>query len=353
MPFLRRNEISWNERFRRCLYFFLRDELDCLLINESLIESYRSFKEHNVDYPFVEMRELKPRARIVEPENPNHRHFIVIFLEDALPHESKTYVRIFDDNKITKENLGNLGLFDLRDVFRHRTRFFEDSAFPLVLRTVMRSDFAVLIQRDPSIRTRYRFGISHFHVRIDWPVAQAAEDLGRYLRYISRDLYEKGEKLGDLLQQKVYEYYGFHHLVGGRRTAAVLAARYLERFDFISTVYVASSEARSLTRISEQGVAKYALIRVSDADINELSQEANMTPKAFREAYLIDKNEKYGGVGIFLVSYKRNEHSLPPADGKLRDLNPDFRWLSVDLQLLLPPPSNGEVRPLAYPKVYG
>ncbi len=353
MPFLRRNEISWNERFRRCVYFFLRDELDCLLINESLLESYRSFKEHNVDYPFVEMRELKPRARIVEPENPNHRHFIVIFLEDALPPEAKTYIRFFDDNKITKENLNSFGLFDLQDVFRHRTRFFEDSAFPVVLRSVMKTDFAVLIQRDPSIRARYRFGVSHFHVRIDWPVAQAAEDLGRYLRYISRDLYEKGDKVGDILQQKVYEYYGFHHLVGGRRTAAVLAARYLERFDFISTVYVASSEARSLTRISEQGVSKYALIRVSDADIKELSQEANMSTKAFSEAYLIDKNEKYGGVGIFLVSYKRNEHSLPPPDGKLRDLNPDFRWLTVDLQLLVPPPSNGDIRPVAFPRVYG
>jgi len=351
MPFLRRNEISWNERFRRCMYFFLRDELDCLLINQALIESYYFFKSKKSDYPFVEMRELKPRARIIEPEYPDHGHFIVMFIEDTLPASAKTHIRFFDDNKLTKENLGNFGLFDLQDLFRQRTRFFEDSAFPILLKDLMRIDFALLLQRDPSIKTRYRFGISHFHVRIDWPVAQAAEDLGRYLRYLSRDLYEKGDKTGDVLQQKVYEYYGFHHMVGGRRTAAVLASRYLERFDFISTVYVASSEARSLTRLSEQGVAKYALIRVTDSDIKDLSQQAKMPQKEFIDSYLIDMTENYG-VGIFLVSYKRNEHSLPPQDGKLREMNPDFRWLNVDLQLLMPPPNKGDIRPIPFSKVY-
>ena len=65
MPFLRRNEIGWNERFRRCVYFFLRDELDGLLISEGLIKLYKSFKDSGREYPFVEMRELKPRARVV------------------------------------------------------------------------------------------------------------------------------------------------------------------------------------------------------------------------------------------------------------------------------------------------
>ena len=45
---LRRNEIGWNERFRRCLYFFLRDELDSVLVTESLIESYKTFKGKKV-----------------------------------------------------------------------------------------------------------------------------------------------------------------------------------------------------------------------------------------------------------------------------------------------------------------
>jgi len=351
MPFLRRNEIGWNERFRRCLYFFLRDELDSIIVQESLIESYRAFKEVNKEYPFVEMRELKPRAKIIGPEYPEHRHFIIIFNEDTLSPQAKNHIRFFDSNKVTKENLGSMALFDLKEVFHQHMRYFDDTAFPVLLKSLLESDFAILIQRDPTVKARYRFGVSHFHVRIDWPVANAAEDLGRYLRYISKDLYEKGEKVGEALQQKLYEYYGFHHTVGGRRTAAMVASQYLARFDFISTVYISSSEARMLIRMSEQGISKYVLIRLNDSDIKELAKTANMKEKEFVKAYLIDKTADYG-VGIFLVTYERNEHSTPPEDGKLRDLNPDYQWLNVDLQLLVPPPASGDARPIPVSRVY-
>jgi len=351
MPFLRRNEIGWNARFRRCLYFFLRDELDSIIVTESLIESYRGFKSAGQQYPFVEMRELKPRAKIIGPEYPEQRHFIVIFNEDVLPSEAKTNIRFFDSNKVTKENLGNLALFDLKEVFHQRMRYFDDSAFARLLTSLLKSDYAVLIQRDPTVKTRYRFGVSHFHVRIDWPVASAAEDLGRYLRYISKDLYEKGEKAGEIFQQKLYEYYGFHYTVGGRRTAALVAARYLDRFDFISTVYISSSEARTLIRISEQGISKYTLIRLTNAEIAELARSVKMKESQFVKSYLIDRTPQFG-VGIFLVTYKHNEHSRPPEDGKLRDLNPDFQWLNVDLQLLAPPPTSGDVSPIHLSRVY-
>jgi hypothetical protein len=351
MPFLRRNEIGWNERFRRCLYFFLRDELDSLILTEALIESYRAFKEADKDYPFVERRELKPRARIVGPEYPEHRHFIIIFNEDTLPQQSKTHIRFLDSNKVTKENLGNLALFDLQEVFHQRMRYFDDCSFPVLLRSLLKSDFAVLIQRDPTIKARYRFGVSHFHVRIDWPLAYAAEDLGRHLRYISKDLYEKGEKFGEALQQKLYEYYGLHYTVGGRRTAALVASQYLAQFDFISTVYISSSEARMLIRMSEQGVSKYALVRLDSTEMKELAKSVNMKEDEFAKAYLIDRTAEYG-VGILLVTYERNEHSTPPADGKLRDLNPDYQWLNVDLQLLVPPPTSGDVRPIHISRVY-
>jgi hypothetical protein len=254
MPFLRRSQIGWNEKFRRCLYFFLRDELDSVMINEALIASYKQFKESNKDYPFVEMRLLKPRVRIVGPEYPEHNHFIVIFSEEHLPARAKTHIRFFDSNKVTKENMTSFAVFDLQEVFHQRMRYFEDTDFPRLLKGLTKSDYAVLIQRDPTIKARYRFAVSHFHVRIDWPVAYAAEELGKYLRYISKDLYEKGEKHGELIQQKLYEYYGFHHTVGGRRTAGLVAAHFLSAFEHISTVYVASSEARTLSRLSERGI---------------------------------------------------------------------------------------------------
>ena len=175
--------------------------------------------------------------------------------------------------------------------------------------------------------------------------------MGRYLRYISKELYEKGDKLGECLQQKLYEYYGFHHTVGGRRTAALVAARFMARYSLISTVYVASSEACTLVRLSEQGVAKYVLMRLTNSDISELSRTVDMKEPDFADAYLIDRQRDHG-VGIFLVSYVRNEHSLPPPDGKLRDLGTDYQWLNVDLQLLVPPPSSGDVRPIPLSRVY-
>jgi hypothetical protein len=351
MPFLRRNEISWNERFRRCLYFFLRDELDSILLTESLIESYKAFKGNKKEYPFVEMRQLKPRAKIFGPEYPDQRSFIVIFSEDTLPTESKTQIRFFDSNKVTKENFGLLALFDLQDVFHQRMRYFDDSEFVPLLKSLLPADYALLIQRDPSIRARYRFGLSHFHVRIDWPVASAAEDLGRYLKYISRSLYERGDREGDILQQKLYEYYGLHHTVGGRRTAGLVAAQYLARFDFISTVYVSSSESRTLIRIAESGVSKYVLIKLTSEEIRELARMTNLKVKDFVKSYLIDRTSDYG-VGIFLVTYQRNEHSEAPHDGKPRELNPDYQWLNVDLQLLVPPPTSGDVRPIHLSRVY-
>jgi len=351
MPFLGRNEIAWNERYRRCLYFFLRDELDSILITESLIESYKAFQEAGKPYPFVEMRELKPRARIIGPEYPEHKHFIIIFNEETLPAETKTHIRFFDSNKVTRENLASLGVFDLRDVFQQRMRYFENSAFPSLLRSLLTADYALLVQRDPTIRSRYRFGISHFHVRVDWPVAAAAEDLAKYLRYISKNLYEKGDKIGEALQQKLYEFYGFHHTVGGRRTAALVAARFMARFDFISTVYISSAEARNLIRLSERGISKFCLVRMDHEEIKQFASSANMTLADFGKAYLIDSTREFG-VGIFQVMYSHNEHSRPPADGKLRDLNPDYHWLNVDLQLLVPPSYSGDCRPMPISRVY-
>ncbi len=162
MPYLGRNEIAWDEKFRRCLYFFLRDELDGILISESLIESYRAFKEAGKAYPFVEMRELKPRAKIFGPEYPEQRHFIVIFAEDVLTPDAKIHIRFFDSNRTTKENLTFLGAFDLREVFHQRMRYLEDAEFLTLLRSLLKHDFALLIQRDPSVRSRYRFALSHF-----------------------------------------------------------------------------------------------------------------------------------------------------------------------------------------------
>jgi hypothetical protein len=106
-----------------------------------------------------------------------------------------------------------------------------------------------------------------------------------------------------------------------------------------------------LFRTSEQGIAKYVLIRLSDQDITDLADQVKMDEHQFVSTYLIDRTPDFG-VGIFLVTYKHNEHSNPPSDGKLRELNPEYQWLNVNLQLLVPPPQNGEARPIHWSRVY-
>ena len=63
-----RIELSHANRLRRSYYELLRDDLDQLLIDFSLTKSYEKFVRKNVEYPFVEKRELKPRARIPDKE---------------------------------------------------------------------------------------------------------------------------------------------------------------------------------------------------------------------------------------------------------------------------------------------
>lgn len=346
-----RSELSKKECLIRSLYETLRDELDWFLIKKALIDSFRNFLTHNGEYPFVDKRELKPRARIFEKESPYHEAFIVIFCEGSLPDYCKEYIRYFDKNRVVKENLEYLADMQVYKNFADNLRYFERKGFFNLLDGLIPLDYALLIQRDETIKRKTRYMLSHFYVRIDWPITQAAEDLGRYLRYISKEIYEKGNKYAEALQQKLFEYYGFHYTVGGRRTAALIAVQFLRRLDFLSTVYVSSAESRALTRVSEQGISRFVLLPLPPEEVNRICHENNISRQDFEKYYVISKGQTYS-VGIFEVTYTHTEHSQPPADGKLRDLNPDYRWLTVTNQLLLPNIPYVDRRPLQYKTIY-
>jgi len=349
---LHKNELSHEEKQVRSLYKALRDELDIYLIDHALIDSYQNFLNAGLPYPFVEKRELKPRAKVMEVENSLMNSFIVVFFEDVVPAEMKKYIRYFNDNKVTKENLGELKLTGLNfaDRFQTQQKYFESNSFYKLLRQLMPVDYALLIQRDTTIKNKNRFILSHFHVRIDWLIDSAAESLGKTLRYISKDLYEKGEEYAQMMGEKLFEYYSFHHTVSGRRTAAMLAAQLLRQSAFYHTVYVSSSESRTLTRITEEGVSKYSLIQLDNAAIDFIEKHPNGDPD-FRKNFLIHTT-KDSGVAVFRVVYTFNEHSKPPADGKLRELKPDVQWLRVRTQLIVPKSMYVQTRPIKYQMIY-
>jgi len=346
-----REELSQANRLRRSYYELLRDELDQFMLQYSLIDSYNNFVSKKQKYPFVEKRELKPRARIPDLEYKHHNTFLVIFVEDYVHSIHKKYIRFFDVNKTTKKNLLHSEALSLSEKFDRNQKYLEAVHFFNFLRDILPADYALLIQRDKASRARNRYSLSHFHVRVDWPIAEAAEDLARDLRYISKDLYEKGEKCAEDLQKKFFEYYSVPVMVGGRRTAAIVAAQYFKRLPCITTVYAGSSESRALIRISERGASRAILMKFPEKEIVEIAEANRIKPRTFKKNYVVARDDKQS-VCVFQTTYAYTNQARPPDDGKLRDVNPELYWLTVSGQHILPKPGIWKNQPLPLNVIY-
>ncbi|OPZ61034.1 MAG: hypothetical protein BWY87_00082 [Deltaproteobacteria bacterium ADurb.Bin510] len=348
-----RFELSHTEKIRRSIYVFLRDELERKLLSIAFLEPYRECHERRVAFPYVDPTELRPRnKREFGKESGEFRPFFLVFCEDHLNEAFQKYVRFNDSNKVKKENISLVPDIRLQRSFNETARFFEQDTFFELLDPLLDVDYCVLLQRDLRVRNANRFALSHFHVKIDWPIADAAESLAKELRYISKNLYEKGEKYAETLQQKLFEYYGCHHqATGGRRTAALIAAQYLKFAPGLSTVYVSSAESRTLTRYSEKGVGRYALIQMDKAYARHIAETYAIPPETFRQGYILGENDNSYDLLLF-VTYDHTEYAQPPADGKLRFLKPDYSWLSVSQELILPLPHAQTCRPLPVKYIY-
>jgi hypothetical protein len=274
-----------------------------------------------------------------------------MFCEGTIPGWYKKYIRFFDSNKVTKEGVAELAYVQLHKKYTKNLRYFENPGFENLVLDLLPVDYALLIQKDPTIKTRTRYAMTHFHVKIDWPIDNATEEMAQQMRYIAKDLYEVDEKYAESLNNKLFENYGFHYAVGGRRTAAVVAAQFLKKMEFVSTVYVASTESRTLTRLSERGVSRYVLVKLPTDEVSRLASENRMKFDNFVERFLIDVQDDFG-VGVFQVVYRNTIHSKPPEDGKLRELRPDFQWLTVSDQLLVPLPGHNDIYPVPYSTIY-
>ncbi|NNG02096.1 MAG: hypothetical protein HKM93_22115 [Desulfobacteraceae bacterium] len=346
-----REELSQVDRLRRSYFELLRDELDQFMLNYSLTDSYNQFMSKNEPYPYVEKRELKPRARIPGIEYERQNAFLLIFVEDTIPASHKKYIRFFNENKPTKTHLLHAKALPLPETFDRNHKYLDSAHFFDFLKLLLPVDYALCIQRDPASHSKNRYQLSHFHVRIDWPIAEAAEDLAQSLRYISKDLYEKGDKYAENVQKKLFEYYGLPFMVGGRRTAAMVAAQYLKRIPCISTVYVSSSESRALIRISERGVSKAILVKFTEEEMHQVAGIHGILPRTFNKNYVIAR-EKKGYVCIFQATYAYTNHARSPDDGKLREINTELNWLSVGEQHVLPKPGVLKYPPIPLNLIY-
>ncbi len=346
-----REELSRLDRLRRSYYELLRDDLDEHLLQHALVDSYNRFAQKKIKYPFVEKRELKPRARIPDVEYECQNTFLVIFVEDSIPKTFKKYIRFFDVNKTTKTNLLQSRNLPLDESFDRTRKFVESKHFTDLFNLLLPVDYALLIQRDPAGKISDRYALSHFHVRIDCPIAEASENMAKYLRYISQDLYERGDRYAEMVQKKFFEYYAQPVMSGGRRTAAIVAAQYLKRIPCITTVYAGSSESRAMIRVSEQGVSKTVLMKFSHPKMVDIAESNHLTLNRFKRNFVVARRGK-SGICLFETVYAHTHHAEPPQDGKLREIKPDLNWVTVTGQYLLPKPGSKKYAPLPLNIIY-
>ncbi|RMF84329.1 MAG: hypothetical protein D6736_19520 [Nitrospinota bacterium] len=351
---LQHHELSQWEKTRRGFYFIIRDTLERALIEYTLVESYANFMREAQAYPYVERRELKPGAVTRKQEYASQNPCLVLFYEGTLDTSMKKYFRFRERNRVSLKNLKEyLVDIELPEDLETSMKYVENADFTKFFHSLLPLDYALLIQHDPLAKKRIRYLVSHFHVKIDGLLDQMVENMAKRLRYINRDLYEKGEDYAEALERKFFEYYSFHHSAGGRRSAAIVAAELFHTLEFCGTVYVGSAEARSLTRISpEEGIAKFVLLELSEEEIEGIIRKTGSSREEFCRDFLIAQTRR-GGVVIFQVRYQHTEHALPPKDGTFHEtLNIKERWITVSSQSLIPVPHVIDRRPIAYPTIY-
>ena len=347
---LYRERLNYYEKLRRSLYEIARDALEIQLMKVSLVDSFYKYIENDIEYSFLDKSELRPKSKKMERESEFFNTFIVIFCEGAINPSLKNYIRFFPENKAIKKNLEYLANFSLFKKYTPNLRYFDEAPFLNFVKEMLNIDYALLIQQDPTIKKKNRYALTHFHVKIDWPIADAAEDLAKSLRYIQNNLYENGDEQARVLQNKLFEYYGCHHSVGGRRTAALIAAQLLRKLDLISTIFISSAESRTMIKYSERGVSKFFLIKLTNSEISELAVKEGMDPEELKSSYLYPAKNYH--VGISEAVYDYTQYSKPPEDGKIRRLKPAYNWLSLTDEFLHPKPDLPHLRPVSYDWVY-
>jgi hypothetical protein len=294
----------------------------------------------------VDRSELKPKSKKMEKESDFFNTFLVIFCEGAISPEIRNYIRFFPENSVIKRNIQYLADFSLYEDFHLNLRHFDHPAFFELLEKLLKVDYALLIQPDPGIKKKERYSLTHFHVKVDWPIADAAEDLARQLRYIQGNLYERGDREARNLQNKLFEYYGCHHSVGGRRTAGLIAAQLLRKMDFVSTTFVSSSESRAMYKYSERGISKFFLVPMTAEQIAARAQQEGMSPEDLFNGYLYPADPL--AIGIAEASFTHTKYSEAPEECRIRPLRPACSWIKLRDELLHPRSNAPHLRPISY-----
>jgi hypothetical protein len=168
-------------------------------------EPYRKCQELGIPYPYVDSSDLRPKKKEFSKESSVARPFCIIFCEDTIDEAHQKFIRFSDSNRVRKDTVPWFRL-RLHRPFSSTIRFFERDTFFELFEQLLDIDYCLLIQRDNRFKKHNRYSLTHFHVKVDWPISEASESLAKELRYVSKSLYEKGERYAEILQQKLFEY---------------------------------------------------------------------------------------------------------------------------------------------------
>jgi hypothetical protein len=92
-------------------------------------------------------------------------------------------------------------------------------------------------------------------------------------------------------------------------------------------------------------------MKLREGDMHDLAETQKWKLDTFRKNYVIGQ-EKRAGIVVFQATYQRTPHAKPSDDGKLRDLNSEYFWLTVTSQSILPKPGVWDKAPLPYNIIY-
>ncbi len=355
-------DLSARELERRNLYKTRLNEFDSILIEYALIDSYYKFKKEKKDYPFLDLEGLKPGSigyGVLEEKSVFHNDALVFFTEDRVKDELKEFIKFKDKYKIIKKRLvGQKGVDkDFASKFDVFTTFIENKGFENTLKGLLKSDRGLLIQPNPK-----KYALTHYRVEVSPETDLVVESLAKKLGYINieKNLDGYDESYKEKLEEKFFAYYGFHYTAGGRRTAGIIASQIFKDMGMSFATYIASKEARTLTKITEnEEKIRYALLDLSDKEIKKkiISALVNLPhnenkkleelKQEFREQFVYDKN-----ICVLQVTYNTTKYSRPIKSSRIRKLNQKKRWLEIIKEMIIPKREFVDTRPIPCNIVY-
>lgn len=338
--------LSVKELERKNRYETLLNKFDSILIEYVLIDSYNKFKENKKNYPFLDLEGLKPGSigyGVLEETSLWHNDALVFFTEDRVKDELKEFIKIKDKYKIIKKRLvGQKGVDkDFASKFDVYTTFIENKGFENTLKGLLKSDRGLLIQPKDE-----KYALTHYRVEVSQGTDPVVESLAKKLGYIDieKNLDEYDEAYKEKLEEKFFAYYGFHYTAGGRRKAGIIASQMFGDMGMSFATYIASKEARTLTKITENDKkVRYALVNLSNEKIRELEKLG----QGFREQFVYDKN-----ICVLQVTYDTTKYSRPIKSGIIRELDQKRKWLEIIKEMIIPKRKFVDTRPIPYNIVY-